>query len=188
MNNARNKDLSQLNFVEVRNYYSELRHVLYGQINETYPWFKCGPIGVQDVMQADAWRIQDDSPSRSEWRWSDAYSVYNRKSCFKRFDLCVKSGSNVAGLSYGLPTVSKSALKIDIIEATPYTEHKKNTQIFEIISTAAQFYAILLGADEVRIMNPLSEQLSDYYCSFGYEYVEPRKKRFGVYCSMKVEV
>lgn len=188
MTTAKDMDFSQLTFREVTAYYRELRQVLYDEINQSYPWFKCGAIRLEDAIHADSWRLKDKSPSRTEWKWVDAYTAYNRKSFFKRFDLGMRSGSNVVGLSYGLPTVSKSALKIDIIEATPYSEHKKNTRIFEVISTAAQYYAILLGADEVRIMNPLSEQLTDYYCSFGYNYVEPQKKRLGVYCSMKIEV
>ncbi|PUA28444.1 MAG: hypothetical protein B0W54_18545 [Cellvibrio sp. 79] len=179
---------SELSFKEVASYYGELRQALYEELNEIYPWFKCGRISHSDAIQADQWRHLVKSPARAEWRWVDAYSFYNRKNAFKRFDLCIKNGSNVVGLAYGEPTVSKSTLKIDIIEATPYQEYKKGIKTFEVVSRAAQYYAILLGADEVRIMNPLSKELANYYCSFGYEYVEPRAKHIGVYCSMKIEV
>lgn len=183
---AKDKAFSDLSFNEVVSYYSDLRKILYEEINVMYPWFKCGAIGHSDAIQADGWRLLDKNPDRTEWRWVDAYSVYNRKNTFKRFDLCIKNGNNVVGLSYGLPTVSRSSLKIDIIEATPYEKHKKDVKVFELVSRAAQYYAVLLGADEVRIMNPLSKYLADYYCSFGYEYVEPKTKRMGVYCSMKI--
>ena len=86
-----------------------------------------------------------------------------------------------------MPTQAKTKLKINIIEATPIEEHKKNTQIFELISTAAQYYAILLGADEVRIMNPLNADLSDYYATFGYNLVAPAKGKIGTYYSLKLE-
>lgn len=185
---AKDKIFSDLSFKEVITYYSDLRKILYDELNEIYPWFRCGSIGHSDAIQADKWRLLDKNSARTEWRWVDAYSIYNRKSAFKRFDLCIRNGNNVVGLSYGLPTVSKSSLKIDIIEATPYEQHKKDVRVFELVSRAAQYYAVLLGADEVRIINPLSKYLANYYCSFGYEYVEPKAKRLGVYCSMKIEV
>lgn len=141
-----------------------------------------------DAIQADKWRHIDTNKGRNNWSWESAYRLYRRKSGFKRFDLSVKSGANVTGLSYGEPSQAKTKLKIDIVEATPFKKHKQNTQIFDVISTAAQFYAVLLGADEVRIMNPLNDDLVNYYCSFGYDYVTPKKTKLGVYCSMKVEV
>ncbi len=188
MADARTKEFKQLSFPEVVKYYSKLRSTLYEELNSIYPLHRCGPISSSDAYQADKWRGIDQNKNRYAWRWIDAYSAYNRKSSFKRFDLSIKRGSHIVGLSYGEPTVSKKSLKIDIIESTPYEEHKKDTRVFEIVSRAAQYYGILLGADEVRIMNPLSDDLVNYYCSYGYEYVEPMKRKLGVYCTMKIGV
>jgi hypothetical protein len=53
---------------------------------------------------------------------------------------------------------------------------------------AAQIYASALGADEVRIMNLVDDRVRDYYCSYGYEFVRPRKTSLMPYCTIKVEV
>lgn len=184
MSGARSKDFSNHTFLETKQYYNELRKVLYDQLKEDFVGFNFTPITFADAVQADAWK----GKGRDEWSWKAAYEVYQRKSSFKRFDLCIKHAGFVSGLTYGMPTQTKTKLKVDIIESTPFREHKNNQKIFEIISTAAQYYAVLLGADEVRIMNPLNDDLVKYYCSYGYEFVEPVKKKLGTYCSMKIEV
>jgi hypothetical protein len=184
MSGARSKDFSNLTFSETINYYNELRMVLYDQLKQEYPIFSYNPIIFSDAIQADSW----EGDGRNEWSWQKAYEIYRGNSNFKRFDLCIKQGVHVSGLTYGMPTKTKTKLKIDIIESTPFSEHKNNHKIFEIISTAAQYYAHLLGADEVRIMNPLNQDLTKYYCSFGYEHIVPTKKKFSSYCSMKREV
>lgn len=58
------------------------------------------------------------------------------------FDLCIKN--------YGLPTVSRSSLKIDIIESTPYEQHKKDVKVFELVSRAAQLRSGHL--DELEVL------------------------------------
>lgn len=186
MTNARGKDFSQLNFHEVVQYYSELRCLMYEELNQDFRLHQCGRISSADAFQADNWRGVDGLKQRYAWRWGDAYVAYNRKNMFKRFDLSIKVGNKVVGLAYGAPTISKSNLKIDIIEATPYKDHKSDVKVFEVITRAAHYYGALLGADEVRLMNPLSESLINYYCSYGYEYVKPMRRRMGVYCAMKV--
>ncbi len=182
MANARNEDFSNLTFHQTVNYYRDLRAVLYNQLKSEYSQFNFNPISYSDAAQADSWQ----GDSRNEWSWKSAYLIYQRKNRFKRFDLSIKNGISVCGLSYGMPT--KSKLKMDIIEATPYFHHKNNTKIFSLISQAAQYYALLLGANEVRIMNPLNEKLINHYCSYGYDYVQPGKSRIGNYCSINVEV
>lgn len=186
MTTARDKDFSQFSFSETANHYTTLRNILYQELNNNYPSFNCSNITLSDALQADKWRQLDSNPARQEWSWSHAYSAYIRKSEFKRFDLCVKNSGFVCGLAYGRPSRAKTQLKIDIIESTPIEHHKNNTRVFEIISKGAQYYAILLGADEIRIMNPLNKELVKYYASFGYDFVENKKKRLGVYCSMKI--
>ncbi len=184
MANAKSEDFSNFTFHETVNYSQDLRAVLYDQLKSEYSQFNFTPISYSDAAQADLWQ----GHGRNEWSWKSAYSIYQRKSGFKRFDLSIKNGINVCGLSYGMPTKSKSKLKIDIIESTPYHRHKNNTKIFGLISQAAQYYALLLGANEVRIMNPLNEKLINHYCSYGYDYIQPRKSKIGNYCSINIEV
>lgn len=187
MTSARDTDFKNFSFAQTRQFYSDLRTALFEEANERWVNLNITPISYADAKEADTW-ANLGPPERSAWSWIDAYGAYNRRDSFKRFEICVKRGGRVLGLSYGIPTKSKTKLKVDIIEATPYREHKQDTKVFEVISETAQMYAVLLGADEVRIMNPLNEKLTAYYCSYGYQYVESAKKSLGVYCSLKIKV
>ena len=187
MSTARDTIFNSNDFASVVRFYNLLRKEVYEHTEALHPPFKCSKITLSDAINADTWRTVNHRAERSEWSWVQAFKNYDSKSAFKRFDLCVKNGSNLVGLAYGMPTKAKTKLKIDIIESTPIKEHKLNGGAFEIISTSAQAYAALLGADEIRIMNPLNKELSNFYGRFGYERVEPVKKSLGVYCSMKLE-
>ncbi len=187
MQSVKNTTLDGNDFAQVVRFYERLRKEIYKHTESIHPQFKCYEIKHSDATIADTWRSVNHTKERSQWSWKYAYQCYNSKSSFKRFDLCIKNGAHPIGLAYGMPTKSKGKLKIDIIESTPIKEHKLNNSVFEIISTGAQAYAALLGANEIRIMNPLNEALSNFYNRFGYERVEPSRKKLGVYCSMKLE-
>lgn len=187
MSIARNSKSSGLNFRDTVEFYNKLRERMYQVVKADWPGFQISSINLNNVRQADSW-ASSDFKERKVWSWLDAYNVYRSKSNFKRFDVSVTCGGETIGLSYGLPTRHKTKLKVDIIEATPIKEHKRGIQVFEIISECAQIYATLLGADEVRIMNPLNARLTAYYCSHGYELVMPAKHSLGIYCAMKIEV
>ncbi len=167
-------------------FYKDLRKLMYEEINQEFPVFHCSLITMEHARQADSWMGADHSPSRNAWSWVNAYQYYTDKKRFRRFDLSICGGGRLVGLSYGMPSQAKTKLKVNLIEATPFEAHKQNTRIFEVISEAAQIYAYLLGADEVRIMRPVNEDVAKYYCSFGYEYVEPIRKNMPVYCSLKL--
>lgn len=167
-------------------FYDNLRKALYDEMRAVFPGFACSPINLRDARQADTWVDVDHSGSRSMWRWVDAYSHYNDKKRFKRYDIAIKTGANLIGLAYGMPSQTKTKLKVNILDGTPYEAHKKDARIFELISASAQIYADLLGADEVRIMRPANQDVANYYCSYGYEYVEPAGKKMLVFCSLKL--
>lgn len=187
MGTARNTMFEGNEFSQVVRFYEQLRKEVYVHTETIDPQFKCLEISHSDAIKADTWQTINHTRERSQWSWLHAYKCYNSKSSFKRFDLCIKNGSNLVGLAYGMPTKSKGKLKIDIIESTPVKKDKLNCSIFEIISTGSQAYAALLGANEIRLMNPLNEELSKFYSRFGYERVEPAKKNLGIYCSMRLE-
>ena len=186
MTSARDTDCSGLSFSEALRFYGDLRKVLYDEMRVVFPGFMCSPISMRHAVEADGWVSAEHTASRSMWRWVDAHQYYNDKKRFKRYDIAINAGGNLLGLAYGMPSQAKTKLKVNILEGTPYKVHKKNTRIFELISESAQIYADLLGADEVRIMRPVNEDVANYYCSYGYEFVEPAGKNIPVYCSLKL--
>jgi len=184
---AREKNFSDLGFGELVQFYADLRKLMYTEMNDVFPGFSTEPVTLNLAMEADKWSGINHAKSRELWSWVDAFHYYSDKKRFKRFDISIKNSGLLLGLAYGMPTKAKTKLKINVIEATPYAVHKKNTRIFELISESAQIYASLLGADEVRIMRPANNDVANYYCSYGYEYVKPTNKSMPVYCTLKIK-
>ena len=54
------------------------------------------------------------------------------------------------------------------------------------LSEAALSYADLQGADEIRIIKPVNDKAAKYYASYGYEVIQPIKKKMPAFCSMKL--
>ncbi len=186
MSTARETDFSNMGFRETVKFYKGLRTLMYDEMNNIYPGFQSGPITLDLALTADTWANADHSKSRQMWSWVNAYSYYTDKKRFKRYDLSVKRGGSLVGLVYGVPSQAKTQLKVNLIEGTPISAHKKDARIFELISESAQIYADLLGADEIRIMRPVNQEVANYYCTYGFEFVEPAGKNLPVYCSLKL--
>ncbi|MGI9278898.1 MAG: hypothetical protein ACR2PX_04610 [Endozoicomonas sp.] len=70
----------------------------------------------------------------------------------------------------GRPTYFGTALRLDVVEASP-VDLGKRPGIFGAVLLGYNVYARLLNAKQVRIMNPINEQVKAYYESFGYQYV-----------------
>lgn len=184
---ARDVDFSNYGFRDLVVFYKQLRSTLYEEVRSEYPDFSAGPISLSDAIMADTWDSFDPGKGRNKLEWIKSYHYYTNKKRFKRFDLAIHRGGNLVGLSYGMPSQTKTKLKVNILEGTPINEHKNDIRVFEMISVSAQLYGYLLGANEVRIMRPLNQKVTDHYCSFGYEYVEPAEKNMPVYCSLMLE-
>ena len=169
---------------EVVEYYSELRRIMYQKASQRFPSFYATPISYADCISADSW-AKFDSRGRSDWFWGVEYSAYQK--IFKRFEVAFKQNGKLVSLSYGIPTAHKTGLKINLIESTPFKDDKLGMKGFELIAYAAQVYAALLGADEIRIMKPTSERARSYYGSYGFEYVSNSNKPSQPdYCVLKL--
>lgn len=64
-----------------------------------------------------------------------------------------------------------SHLRLDFIEARPKNNHLKGRVVPTVISVA-ELYGAIIGASQLRIMNPVNSKLIDYYSSFGYRYIK----------------
>ena len=171
-------------FAEVREFYSELRRILYQRSTKQFPPFSATPISYRDCATADAWS-KTAPQGRNDWNWTVEYPAYQK--IFKRFDIAFKQGGKLVSLSYGIPTAHKTGLKVNLIESTPIVEDKLGVKAFELITYSAQVYAAMLGADEIRIMRPTSEKTRSYYGSYGYEYVSNKNKpSLPDYCVMRL--
>ncbi len=121
----------------------------------------------------------EQNPSRQlDWEWFEAYSSF-RFRYPKRFEAAIWSNGKLAGLALGRPTYGAGGLRIDFGERCP--SYDGNMPVFRVTATAAFVYANLIGATEVRCMNPVNERVRRYYVNHGFRYVAN-----GDYCVAKV--
>lgn len=121
-----------------------------------------------DNMALETARKWEDSKSRLvDWQWFNAYGSFKHRYP-KRFELALWHKSNLASLTLGRPTYNATGLRLDFIEGNPdYREIK----VFPIVMAAMTVYAEALGANELRVMNPVNEDVKNYYQQFGLTYV-----------------
>ena len=74
------------------------------------------------------------------------------------------------GLSMGRPTYQGTALRLDVVEASP-SDLGDRPNIFETVLLGYGIYARLINAKQIRIMNPVNERVKSYYEKYNYKYV-----------------
>ncbi len=151
--------------------YESLREMARNAIGKELPYTDRGNIhlgGVchKSLMQAKLW---DDDPKRLvDWPWDSGYQDYAYRNP-KRFELATWYGNTLAGLSLGRPSYAGTRLRLEFIESRPSSSPLKG-RIVPITISVAELYANIIGADELRIIDPIDEKLIEYYTSFGYRY------------------
>lgn len=140
------------------------------------------PFGLSDIVnlkavdslslsQSKRWEISDNRRSDANWSWEDSIPDYAYRHP-KRFDLAIwYANAQLCGLCIGKPTFTGGRLRLDVIEGSPL-EHPLKGKIVSICIVAAEAYADLIGADQIRIMRPLNKELIRYYQSHGFTYRE----------------
>ncbi len=178
-------------YSETIDYYRQLRNLCYQHtLNEhknSLSAFTLDEISFGAAQMADGWKKTTENvyrEHRSKWSWVVMCNNYCNQP--KRFDIAVWQGGQLCGLSYGVPTKRKTKLRLELIEASPLTNNPLRRQITTIITSSAINYAMLLGANELRMMSPANEKVVKYYKSFGYK---PVRNRLGLteYTSLELE-
>lgn len=133
---------------------------------------------IQSAANLDFRLIDDNALSASQiwkqskqrlvdWDWFNNYGSFKFRYP-KRFELALWHRNNLASLSLGRPTYHGTGLRLDFIEGNPDIREIK---VFPIMMAAITTYAEALGANEVRVMNPINEEVKNYYQKFGLIYI-----------------
>lgn len=151
--------------------YTAIRKAVIGQVNQDLVnrrehGNKARLIDIETLAHSKQW--ERSSKRRVDWDWMSGYSAFKFRYP-KRFEMALWHNNKLASLTLGRPTYSGHRMRMDFIEACP--EKPSDLKIFEISLFAIGIYAQMLGADELRIMNPINTQVRDYYASFGLSYV-----------------
>lgn len=117
--------------------------------------------------------------------WESDHSIF-RKRYPKRFELAIWYQNRLESLALGRPSFNGSRVRLELIERVAVNSILKG-KAFAITELALIAYANLLGAEEVRIMQPINESVKNYYISRGYCYVPSSGARnFPDYCVKKL--
>jgi len=165
-----------MTFSEAKSYketiiqYQELREAIYKEVKQHVGRnLVIKGIDIGSARQADKWKnfpVDNGRIHRSEWSWVEAYKHYQNRP--NRFELSVWAGSKLCGICYGKPSRAKTKLGLNLIESTPVRPSPLGRQAFPIISLAATFYAVAVGAEEVNVLDPVNDAVAEYYMSKGY--------------------
>ena len=114
-------------------------------------------------------QVWGQSPRRRvDWDWIAGYTAFKFRHP-KRFEMALWHNSDLASLTLGRPTCRGTKLRLDFVEGNP--EKPGDVQVFEPTFLAMMAYADALGADELRVMNPINTDVKRYYERFGLIYV-----------------
>jgi len=103
-----------------------------------------------------------------DWDWIQGYNDFRFRHP-KRFEMALWQGQKLASLTLGRPTYMGARLRLDYIEGNP--DKSEDIQVFQFTFIAMAIYANALGADELRIMNPINKTVRGYYERFGFSYI-----------------
>ncbi|WP_020410567.1 hypothetical protein [Hahella ganghwensis] len=159
--------------------YTIIRKAVIDEINKEFHSskqysLKATLIDISALEQSNRWNF---SPKRKvDWEWIDGYNSF-RFRYPKRFEMALWHKDTLASLSLGRPTYQGSKLRLDFIEGNP--DKPNDVKVFEPTFLAMVGYAQALGANELRIMNPINDDVMNpinddvrrYYERFGFTYV-----------------
>ena len=152
--------------------YSKLRKEALNIASEILNKGENGNVRVTEInsQALNASKEWNDSKVRiKDWNWIEGYSAFKFRYP-KRFEMALWESSRLIGLSMGRPTYQGEALRLDVVEASP-SDLGDRPSIFETVLLGYGIYARLINAKQIRIMNPVNEQVKSYYEKFSYKYV-----------------
>lgn len=101
------------------------------------------------------------------WAWDDDENI----DLPSRFEVAVWLNKNrLISLCRGKPTYDHQNLCLEIIEAAPKVPFNERPSVLPIVDATAEVYARLIGAAEIRLMEPTSESRVKLYKRYGYHY------------------
>lgn len=119
----------------------------------------------------------DASPNRrKDWDWIQGYHAFKFRYP-KRFEMALWHQGKLASLTLGRPTYNGHRMRMDFIEGAP--DNPPDLKVFSFSLIAIEAYAEAIGAREVRIMNPVNDEVRRYYEGYGLIWVPEYNYLYG---------
>ena len=116
-----------------------------------------------DTRTIAAFRVWQQMPERKvDWDWNFASSYCRRYP--KAFDLSIWNGNSLLCLTLGRPTYKGKSIRMDYIERVPQN-CLFSGDMFSISQLAYEAYGNLIGAEFIRIIEPMNHKLIKHYTS-----------------------
>jgi len=146
-----------------RNKFAGFRRLVYQRIplELELPGLRLTEINNTAIAAQKSWMGEGREPPNGGWDWSH-WIHETRRSNHRAFEVAIWQGNELCGLCLGTPNKKRLVLRVELIEGSPYTNHPLRGKIAMIALTAAEAYAIVLGSNEVRIMDPVEGALKSY--------------------------
>ncbi|BFM11059.1 hypothetical protein R50072_12120 [Simiduia litorea] len=123
-------------------------------------------LALVDNAAYEAFRHWENHPKRRvDWDWPTSWMSWKAQYP-KRFESATWHDSRLVGFAMGRPTYHATGLRLDYIEKSPTA----NEPHLDLTYLAMYAYATLLGATYVKIMNPINDDVRDYYEHKGFKY------------------
>ncbi|WP_444937710.1 hypothetical protein [Microbulbifer sp. JMSA002] len=168
--------------------YESYRQAVRDHVKEALPYGDASQIHLSGldsraISQAKLWdRIPE---RRADFDWEANTRAY-RKIYPKRFELAIWYQNRLESLSLGRPSFKGTRVRLELIERVSGYSMLKGRS-FAITELGLIAYANLLGADEIRIMQPINSDVRDFYVQKGYSYIPSTGARhFPDYCVKKI--
>jgi hypothetical protein len=128
---------------------------------------KLGDITGRAMSQLSRWEDHPDRRVMWSWpQWANRYAAIYPK----RFELAIWFHSILCSASLGRPTWGAGKLRLDMIESSP-EKTPLSGQTVKLTVLVAETYADMIGADQIRIMNPINSKVRSHYEAMGFTYV-----------------
>ena len=158
--------------IDAENRYSILRREALNAASEILENSRSSRIKLTEISHhaltlSKVWKTS--SKRIKDWDWVEGYAVFKFRYP-KRFEMALWDSEKLIGLSMGRPTYQGTALRLDVVEASP-SDLGERPNIFEAVLLGYGIYARLINAKQIRIMNPVSDKVREYYERYNYKYI-----------------
>lgn len=120
---------------------------------------------VDNTAYAAFTKWQHHPERKVDWDWPTSWHSW-KINYPKRFECATWKNNRLIGFAMGRPTYHATGLRLDYIEKSP----QANESHLDLTYLALYSYATLLGATYVKIMNPINQEVRDYYEHKGFKY------------------
>lgn len=120
------------------------------------------------LTEIDAKAVAASHKHGFTWAWDDDANAH----LASRFEVAVWEHEGLTGLCRGKPiNINDSGLALEIVEAAPDIPLAKRSHVLPIVDVCAEVYASLIGATEIRLMEPTSTSRIRLYAMMGYKHI-----------------